>query len=313
MSNALKAFLFLGVKRPRRVLKMVKPVFSESRWRLIIAGCLALLCVAALFTMAPVRRAAADFLGVFRVRKFAVIPINPEQAGRLESLAELLDEGAFGKPIVVREEGQPQPVADAAEASALAGFPVRIPTALPANAYLSSFEVARGPALHYEMDRATLQALLTAAEVNDATLPDVERLAIDLDLPTLVTQSYRLATARLTIVQAPSPEVLLTPDVDLVAFGELGLRALGLPEEEARRMARHIDWATTVVIPLPTDVAQFREISIDGTEGLLLEASPHEDGGYDRMLIWQRDGIVYAVSGRYLDSKLLVEIADSLR
>jgi len=64
---------------------------------------------------------------------------------------------------------------------------------------------------------------------------------------------------------------------------------------------------------LPTDVAQFREISIDGTEGLLLEASPHEDGGYDRMLIWQRDGIVYAVSGRYLDSKLLVEIADSLR
>ncbi len=40
----------------------------------------------------PVRAAAQDFLSIFRVRQFAVIPIGSEQMDRMEEIGALLDE-----------------------------------------------------------------------------------------------------------------------------------------------------------------------------------------------------------------------------
>jgi hypothetical protein len=297
-----------------RNIEMIKQNLFTGRWRPVSIGVTAAICLAILLSFAPVRQAAADFLGIFRVRKFAAIPVDPAQAQRLESLANSLDEGAYGKPTTVREAGAPQPVDDAAQASATAGFPVRMPAALPDGANLESFITQSGPALHFEIDPPTLQALLSAAGVEGATIPDAGTITADVDVPVMVAQEYALGgSAKLTLVQAPSPEVVLPAGVDPIALGQLGLQVLGIPAADAERMAQEIDWASTVILPLPTDVARSTEVTIDGVTGLLLEETRQNRSGRNSVLMWERDGIVYSISGENVEPGLLLQVGDSLR
>jgi anti-sigma factor RsiW len=297
----------------RRNVDMSKQTLFTGRWRPVSIGVTAALCLAILFSIAPVRKAAADFLGIFRVRKFAAIAVDPAQAQRLEDLAQSLDEGAFGKPTTVREAGSPQPVTDAAQASAAAGFAVRTPTDLPDGAILWRFETQTGPALHFEMDRPTMQALLSAAGVEDATLPDVDAITADIDIPTMVSQEYGLGDgARLTLVQAPSPEVALPAGIDPIVLGQLGLQALGIPADDAQRMAQEIDWTSTVIVPLPADIARSTEVTIDGVTGLLLEETRQNRFDKNSVLVWEKDNIVYSIAGENVDPALLIQVGDSM-
>lgn len=296
-------------------IEMTTKNLFTGRWRPITIGLTALICLAILFSFAPVRQAAADFLGIFRVRKFAVIPVDPAQAQRLESLAQSLEDGTYGKPTTVREAGKPQPVADAAEASAAAGFAVRVPTALPDGTTLASFTTQHGPALHFEIDRATMQALLSAAGVEGASLPDVEQITADVDVPMMVAQEYSVgSSSKLAVVQVPSPEVTMPPEVDPTALGQLGLQALGMPADDARRVAKEIDWTSTVIIPLPTDIGRSQEVTVDGVTGLLLEETrQNRRSGRGSVLVWERDGIIYSIDGENVDPSLLIQVGDSLQ
>jgi hypothetical protein len=292
---------------------MTKQTLLFSKWRPVTIGVTALLCLAILFSFAPVRQAAADFLSLFRVRKFAVIPIDQAQAQRLESMANLADSGAFGQPTFVREPGEPETVADVTEAAARAGFPVRAPAALPEGITLRRVSVAVGPAVHYEIDRATMQALLDAAQVPDVALPEIEKIVVDVDVPMAVTQEYRLGAGTLQLIQMPSPQVALPAGVDLNAFGEIALQFLGVPAADARRLAQTIDWTSTAVIPLPTDVARFREVTVDGVTGLLLEEVRKSRGRGNDLILWQRDDVIYGLNGYNVDLKVLLQVADSLQ
>jgi hypothetical protein len=298
----------------RREIEMIKHNLFTGRWRPVSIGVTAAICVAILFSFAPVRQAAADFLGIFRVRKFAAIAVDPAQAQRLEEVAQSLDEGAFGTPTTVREAEAPQPVADAAEASATAGFEVRTPTALPDGASLRSFETQRGPALHFEIDPATLRALLSAAGVEGAAIPEVGTITADVDIPVMVAQEYDLGNgAKLTLVQSPSPEVVLPEGIDPMALGQLGLQALGIPGAEAQRMAQEIDWTSTVIVPLPTDIARSTEVTVDGVTGMLLEETRQNRSGKNSVLLWEKDNIVYGIDGENVEPGRLIQMGDSLR
>jgi anti-sigma factor RsiW len=299
--------------RLKRSMEMANRLFTR-RWRPITIGVAAAICVAVLLSIAPVRQAAADFLGIFRVRKFAAIPVDPAQAQRLEDLAKSFDEGAFGKPTTVREAGKPQPVSDAAQASSVAGFQVRMPSALPQGASLVDFTTQTGPALHFEIDRPTLQAFLSAAGVEGATLPDQEVIKADVDVPVTVAQKYDLGgNARLAVVQVRSPEVAVPDGLDPVALGQLGLQVLGIPAADALRMAHEIDWTSTVIVPFPTDIASSTEVTVDGANGLLLEETRQGRYGRGSVLVWERDDIVYSVTGENVDPSLLIQVGDSLR
>ncbi len=293
----------------RRLDEMKRNAFSP-RWRPAMIALSALLVVALLFTIAPVRNAAADFLGLFRISKFAVIPLDAAQMQRLEQLAQQAA-GTFGDPQVLREEGPEQPVSDAAQASALAGFAVRMPSRLPEAAVLESFTAQRGPALRVEMDRATIEAFMQAAGASSAGLPQTEKLAADIDVATGVSLKYRLGSGRLEFSQVPSPQVNVPEGIDPVALAETGFMFLGMPQEDAQRMARSIDWTSTLVVPLPTNAAEAREVTVDGVTGLLLEERGGDRG--DSALLWEKDGILYFATARNLDEKLLIDAADSLR
>jgi hypothetical protein len=285
--------------------------FLVNRWRPAAIGVAAVVILATLFSFAPVREVAADFLGLFRVRKFAVIPLDQQQTDRLETLANQLDAGAFGEPQITRPEGPEQVVTDAGQAAALAGFNVRTPGRLPEDAVLWKIAVQAGPAMHFEIDRAALEIALQAVGARTNGLPQTEKLTFDVDVASSVLQQYRLGEDQLDFLQVPSPAVNLPEGIDPAALAETAFLFLGMPADDARRMAGSIDWSSTLVIPLPTQAAQAREVSVDGTTGLLIEGA--EAGDPSTALLWERDGILHFLSGTNVDIRLLLDVADSLK
>jgi hypothetical protein len=293
----------------RSVDEMKRNAFSP-RWRPAMIALSALMVVALLFTIGPVRNAAADFLGLFRISKFAVIPLDPAQMDRLAQLAQQA-EGTFGDPQVLREEGPEQAVSDAAQASGLAGFAVRMPSRLPEAAAIESFTVQRGPALRIEVDRAAIEAFMQAAGASPAGLPQTEKLTVDVDVANTVSLEYRVGAGRMSFAQLPSPQVNVPEGIDPVALAETGFMFLGMPQEDARRLAGSIDWTSTLVVPVPTNAGKAREVTVDGVTGLLLEDL--NSGRKDSALLWEKDGILYFAAGQNIDEKWLIDAADSLR
>jgi hypothetical protein len=84
-----------------------------------------------------------------------------------------------------------------------------------------------------------------------------------------------------------------------------------MSEHEAERMSNAIDWTTTLVLPIPTDIVSFREVVIDGTRGLAL-SEEYDRRGSHSALMWQKDGIVYFLQGN-LQASDLMDVADSIR
>jgi hypothetical protein len=290
---------------------MIKRSAISPRYRPALVALSAVVVVALLFSIAPVRTAAADFLSLFRIRKFAVIPLDQQQLNRLEQLANQA-EGQFGEPQIVREEGPEQAVEDAAQASSLANYTVRVPSRLPAGAGLERFTVQAGPAMHYEIDRAMLETFMQAAGASTAGLPQTDKLAFDVDIANFVAQRYRVGAYPLEFVQVPSPQVNLPEGIDPIALAETAFLYLGMPAEDAHRMAASIDWTSTLVVPLPANAARAREVTVDGVIGLLLEETSASRGRSNSALVWEKDGILYFMSG-LVDERALIDAADSLQ
>lgn len=293
---------------------MVTQLFM-GRWRSVLVGFAALVLVAALLTLEPVRVAATQFLGVFRVRKFAVITLDPAQVERLRSLEEKVSSSQgfpFGETKVLKEPGAPRPVASVDEARAELGIPVRLPRTLPAD--INSTPVLRvqdGGAAQMTVDRARAQALLDALGRSDLKLPAaLDGATIEFTIPKSVIAEYGDGPSALHLIQMSSPTVNLPPGVDLAQLGEIGLEVLGLSPDEARRLSGAIDWSSTLVIPLPSEMGSFQEVTVDGVTGILINARPQPTtpkgpvrGGYS--LMWAKHGVVYNLTSRGNPTDLL--------
>jgi len=112
-------------------------------------------------------------------------------------------------------------------------------------------------------------------------------------------------------MQVPSPQVDLPAGIDPIALAKTGFLFLGMPAEDAERMANSIDWTSTLVIPLPADAGKAREVSVDGVTGLLVEdaRNPFRSSA----VLWERDGVLYFMSGSNMDQRVLLDAADSLQ
>ncbi|MBS1245779.1 MAG: putative transrane anti-sigma factor [Chloroflexi bacterium] len=279
------------------LLEMFKRMFN-SRYRAAWAGLAAALVIVSLFAFEPARVAAGQFLGLFRVRKFAVVSINPSNLRNLDKLGGQIDQLLSDSVTFVKQPGEPVAVASAAEASQKAGIPVRLPASLKP----SSLMVQDGVDAKLKVDLARAQAILDVAGRTDIKLPK----AIDgADVEFIVPPMMQLA----------SPTVNTPPGVNIAQVGEMALQLAGLTPAEAQHFSQAIDWSSTLVIPLPTDAGSFRDVTVDGVPGVLIESNPRQSGGPRNVhytLFWQKNDTVYALSGTG-DATRAIEIAASLR
>jgi hypothetical protein len=287
------------------------------------------LAVAAVFLISlsfpAVRAVAQQFLDLFRVQRFVAVSADPE---RLKQIQRIANEGFDLKSLlsrnvkVVKEPGQLQLVESVAAAEQLSGLTVQLPATLPNEVVQEQMAVGGEGALEFTADTTLLQEVLDALDLRDVLVPQqLNGAVVKVRMPPRVITNYRRAgMARATLLQAASPEISLPQGVHLPEIAEIALRILGMSLDEARQYAYSIDWHGTLLVPVPADVASFREVEVGTSQGLLIEVSGQRSFGpsggaraeQGSMVLWSDGSKVFSLSGT-INKRDLLQMASAIQ
>jgi len=304
---------------------MLNKLFSKP-FRPVWGALAGLALVIAVLSFAPVGAWAERFLGLFRIKKITVVPMESSRhrMGDTE-LGRRMGQLLSDTVVVTKEAGEPQSVAHADEASWLAGFNVRL---LNVGLDPSELWVKDDHAFRLTVDRERVQAILNEVGRPDLQLPaSVDGATISVNIPKAVFAVYgdcRMVGSEprprrrsgwsdcVLLAQIPTPTVLTPPDLNLARIAEVGLQLIGMSEDEARSFSQTVDCTSTLVLPIPVDVASYQTVEVDGVKGTVIteNRSAHRPAGYTGL--WVKKGIIYSLTG-FGDPAQGVALADSLR
>lgn len=275
--------------------------FPAPQRRLATAVSLAITLLIITLSFPTVRATASDLLSLFRVQKFAAISISPEQ---LALLQEVADQGMIpGELHIGQEPGRLTPVDSLPEAASLTGL-TAVRT-LPTLGEPTEIFISEGGSAEFTVNEANARALLDAANLNPDLLPSgIDGARITVVTFNGVEQRWEDGT---TLLQLDSPLVQYPERLDPAVLGEALLQILGLNPLEASRLARQIDWTSTLLLPIPTDMASFEEMTVNGNSGIGL--SSLDDAVH--ALIWQENGRLYLLVAAQTMPEL-AELANTL-
>ena len=294
-------------------------------WRkpaVVIVGVAAAFLISLSFP--AVRAVAQQFLDLFRVQRFVAVSADPE---RLKQIQRIATEGLDLKSLLSRNvkivmEPQPLQSVDSVEAAEqLTGFTVQLPATLPGELVQEQMLVGGEGALEFTADTALLQDVLDALDLRDVLVPQqLNGAVVKVRMPPRVITNYRRAgMTRATLLQASSPEISLPLGVNLPEIVEIALRILGMSLDEARQYAYSIDWHGTLLVPVPADVASFREVEVGTSQGLLIEVSGQRSigpsgsarGEQGSMVLWSNGGKVFSLAGT-INKRDLLQMASAI-
>ncbi len=303
-----------------------------KRWfsfPLVRYGTSALLILALVLAFPGTRAMAGELLNLFRVQQVKVVPVD------FTGLEQLTGDGTLGNQftqlisqsiVMDKKPGEPVEAASAEQASQKAGFNVRV----PADKTPSQIYVTDNAAFHLEVDRTKAQALLNEAGRSDLVLPEsVDGADISVKIPSSVSVAYgtcpkpgssevvgeesKIASRYpdcVILAEIPSPTVNAPASLDINELARIGLEFTGMSPEQADKFVSTVNWTSTLVVPIPNNAVTNEQVSVDGVTGTLIQRSADDMPKY--ALLWVKDGIIYAISGRGANSAQAIEMANSL-
>ncbi|MGQ0604620.1 MAG: DUF4367 domain-containing protein, partial [Anaerolineales bacterium] len=99
--------------------------------------------------------------------------------------------------------------------------------------------------------------------------------------------------------------------LDVNELALIGLQLSGMTEAQAREYSQTVDWASTLVIPIPRNGASYEQVQVDGVTGYLIQRPSDDAPQY--ALVWVKNGIIYAIGGLGNNSEGALEMANSLQ
>ena len=314
-------------KLTQKEIPMFKKLFTTP---LVRYGVPALLVLAMVFAFPSARAFASELLNLFRIQQVAVIPVD---FTGMQSL-----NGAVGNDIsqlisdsitMTKKPGDPVDVSDANQASQLTGFNVRVPQDLTP----SRISVMNGSEFTLTVDRTKAQALLEEAGRSDLLLPDsIDGAKISVNIPNSVSVDFgtcpppssdgdgpdlnrngsagRRYADCVILAEIPSPTVSAPASVNIAQLAQIALEFSGMTSDQASAFTDTVDWTSTLVVPIPKNAASYEQIPVDGVTGTLIQR-PSDDAP-QFLLLWVKDGIIYAIGGLGSNSQQAIQIANSL-
>jgi hypothetical protein len=267
-----------------------------SRGRHLVFAAAAVIVVAAVFAVPAVRASASQFLALFRVSNFVAVQVQPSRLDRLE--AEQLEIGQLiGEHVqVLADPGPPVAVSSLDEAARAASMAIAVPQWLPHDSTIIETTVVGERVVQITANAVRLQQVMDALGITDLSVPSgLDGQVVNVRVPPVVMVRYDHGTRRSRLFQARAPQVTLPTSVDLATLGEIGLRILGLSPNDARQFAQAIDWHSTLLVPIPPVVSSFRQVSINGRPGIVLQ---HEPAGQapTSVVLWSTPDRVFALA-----------------
>lgn len=273
-----------------RVAPSEGPRRGRARASLAVAAGLVALLVAALVTVTPTgRQAAAALLASFRAERLQVVTVDPDEPlSGLEGLDDIVEVDA--------DDPQQSERVDTLEAAAdVVGFAPATPTALPDGARLAEIQASAPGTARLTFDAGRAPDLPQAL--------DGAQLVVS--VPGAVASHYRVGDSSLVVAEAGQLSVDAA-GADLAQIREYLLSRPEVPADLARQLLAIDDWTTTLPIPVPVDRLVWRDTTVAGHPGLMLEDTVGAG------LLWQADDRIRAVGAEGLDVETLRQVADGL-
>jgi hypothetical protein len=293
------------------------------------AGLVAALAFA--FTLDPVRAAAREFLDLFRVKRFAAVPVDPQRLARLSQGGVDFKSLVGDQVQVVVAPQRPVEVASPEAGAVEAGIVAHLPTVLPPRAELAQTTLGRPGSFRVQLDTEKLTALASAAGASEIEIPGWWNGAtIEVEMPPVLavryartfeaTESRPAREESFVLYQSATPQVQLPEGFDPSVLGRLGLRLAGMSAQDAVAFSRTIDWRATLLVPVPVQGGTFREVEVSGHKGLLVTVQPPPRSAPDgpgrhahSVVMWSADGQVFALQGPATrDGIEILEMAQSV-
>jgi hypothetical protein len=272
------------------------PVARRHDWpRRALVPALAVVALAILIAVPGVRASVAQFLSLFRVVHIVAVPVSE---GRLDRLAaENLEIGAIiGEHVeIVHDPGPPVSVLSFADAASAAGMTLALPQWLPDNTQVLETAVVGERGLRVTANSQRLQQVMDALGINDLTVPaGLDGHTVNVRVPPVVMIRYEHGKRRSRLFQARTPQLTLPDSINVQALGEIGLRILGLAPAEAKQFAQAMDWHSTLIVPVPPNASQFRQVNIDGRLGVVIDHQP-PNSSPTHTIIWSTPERVFVL------------------
>lgn len=294
----------------------------------LAGGALATAALIVVCTVGPVRVWAENLLAIFRVEHFTILELNPTALPNLENnqlLNQTVSHILSDEVVVTQAPQKPQPVANAADASKLAGFPVK----LLAGSEPSALLVESGLGIQMKLNRDRLQSILDESGRSDLQIPaNVDGATISLRVPTGILAKYghcgnlgarfkgetgentprqRPDSTCLALMELPSPVVSAPPNLNPSEIAQVALQFMGMSSNDAANFTQTVDWTSTLVFPVLRGQTTYKQMPVNGNEGVLLRPKNMQPSGQDPAtvtqtsdrftLMWIDSGILYMLHG----------------
>jgi predicted anti-sigma-YlaC factor YlaD len=320
---------FYQHKNNRKEISMFRKLFASS----ILRVGLAIVLILAVVLSFPQARAFADqILNLFRVQQVVVVPVDftgMQQLTGNDTLGKQVSDLISSSITMQQKAGVPLTASDAAQASQMAGFTVRVPQGMTP----SRISVENATAFTLKVDVAKAQALLNESGRSDLVLPtSINGADVSVNIPASVSVAFgtcpdpaaqdtgadfnsggsagRRYPDCVILAEIPTPTVSAPADLNIAQLAQIGLEFTGMTSDQAAAFTQTVDWTSTLVIPLPKNAATYEQVTVDGVTGTLIQRPADDAPQY--ALLWVKNGIIYAISSLGTDSQQAVQIANSL-
>jgi len=299
--------------RKLKLERMNSEEIQEGKWKINmlykkLATAAAAVGLAGFLAFSPASSMASDFLTIFRVEKVQVISITPEDMLQMD---KIMKEGTggdirnFGK---VKVSGRQEMVPVTLEqARSAVDFDLKIPAL---DGYgKPDLQKTAGSSVSLAIDVNGVNAALKAFGGKERLPEELNGKEFTLVVPTGITAEYSGPAGKIMLAQARGPSVRTTSGVDVKAIRQALLGMPALPENFRRQLAAVEDWQHTALIPLPA--GQHTEVPVNGTGGIFIK----EGNGQSpvNVLVWQKNGVIYALAGQNMQQDKALEIAGKIK
>ncbi len=302
----------LDQKIAEKELKMWHRIFA-SKYRPAWAAFVIITVLAISISFPQVQAIATSFLGLFRVEQIEAVEVGislDDLPSEMEQHFVALD-NLLADQLIVENGSEPVEVDSLAAASEIAGFAVRAPGELAGKD--QHIMVQNETSVRLIIDRARWQSIIDSMGYDFEIPKSADGAEVKFNIPNSVVTGYGdcalNAANEIEIEKGPSdtlsdctillqseaPEIEAPPGLDINQAGQVMLQIMGMSPEEAAAFSERVDWATTLVVPVPQG-ADYRSVSVDGVDGVLLEDT-YAGGNARFTMFWVKDGMFYALSG----------------
>ena len=299
----------------------------STSWRVAGGAIAAAVALALLIAFTPQGNSVAvAFLSQFRSQEVAAIEVTPQtQADIMRSLSGL---GSLGKVEAPGVSGPARPDAAAraarsqvksgvspAEAAQTVGLPKLLtpdPSILPAGVDKTpNIRLMPGQEVRFTFDKKKAQAYFQSTGQTSVNLPDkFDGASLIVSMPPAALLEYGSRQANkdeLIIGEAGEVEVTTQGNVSIDEMRDFLLGLPNLPPSVVSQLKAIKNWSNTLPIPVPVGQAQWRQATINGSQGLVL----WDNSGVGSAAIWHANGHLFGVAGT-LKATDLTNVASSL-